>query len=258
MLPRKMIKSGVLAAAALGAGFFVATPAQAKLVLTLSETGFTTQTLNGTVSGGFSSVTGTNAGALPSPSTDFAITIANGESNEPSGSGSQAVLESTLLTITDSNTHGNAVTITVSLLDSADPNNPSDVGWVFPGSNGSLMELDSTVSGSLTKQLSNGTDSITYQSFANGTVTAGPQTATFVNATAANNPDSVGIPNLPTLFTRGSSFSLGSTITVTLSNAGDSFTVGGITTAEAVPEPTTLLGLVGCFGLLMRTKRRAR
>lgn len=252
MLAKKHIKSGVLAGAALAAGLFVASPAHAKLVLTFSETGDpgSPYVVNGTTSGGINSASITDPSTLGLP--DFHVTIATGESNEPATSGIQAVLESSVLTITDSAKTNTPVTITVTLMDG--PDGGSDPGYVIPGSSGSTLELDSSLGGSITKQLSTGTDTISFQSTANGSATPGAQSTSFT--TAVSNA-SFNIPDVSTTFVRGAGYTLSNTVVVTLSNSGDSFTLAGLTTAEAVPEPTTIsLGALAACGLLIRRRKR--
>jgi hypothetical protein len=252
MLTKKNLKFSVLAGAALAAGLFIAAPAQAKLVLTFSETGDpgSPHTVDGTTSGGINSVSFSQPLVLP----DFTVTIENGDSNEPSTSGQQAFLESQVLRITDSATTNVPVSLTVTLTDSADPGNPSDIGFTIPGLPGSTLQLASSLGGAITKQTNTGTDTISFQSFANGTVTGGPQSSSFTSAVVNSG---FNVPNAPIVdFTRGLGYSLSNTINVTLSNSGDAFNLSG-TTTTTVPEPATAaLGLIGACGLLLRRRNR--
>jgi hypothetical protein len=261
MLAKKYLKSGVLAGAALAAGLFVASPAHGKLVLTFSESNDpgSPHTVVGTTSAGLNSASISVPLTLP----DFNVTIANGVSNEPSTSGLQGFLESQVLRITDTNpTPNTPVSITVSLIDSADPNNLSDIGYTIPGISGSTLELDSSLGGSFTKVNAAGTDTVTFQSFANGSVTGGPQSTNF---TAVGAVSSFSLPNAPAVdFVRGAGYSLSNTVTITLNNSGDAFNISGTTTTTViptvgggVPEPTTLtLGLLGACGLLLGRRKR--
>lgn len=259
MLAKKNLKTVIWAGASLAAGLFVASPAHAKLVLTFSESTDpgSPHTVVGTTNSGLNSASFSDPLVLP----DFSVTIANGVSNEPSTSGLQGFLESQVLRITDTNpTPNTPVTLIVSLTDG--PDGGSDIGYTIPGLPGNTMQMDSSLGGSFTKVNAAGTDSVTFQSFANGSVTGGPQTTLF---SAVGAVSSFAVPDAPSaFFTRGVGYSLSNTITVTLNNSGDAFNISGTTTTLAingagggVPEPTSIaLGVVGACGMLLRRRSR--
>jgi hypothetical protein len=250
MHARKNLKCAVLAGAALAAGLIAASPAHAKLVLTFSETGAPTQTITGTTSGGLNSASTSQTLVFP----DFNVTISNGFSNEPAVTGSQAFLESSVLRITDTATTNVAVNMQVTLTDG--PDIPSgDPGYIIPGLPGSTLQLASSLGGAITKTSSVGTDTISFQSFANGSVTGGPQTSNF---TAAVSNAGFNLPDAPHVnFTRLVGYSLSNTVNVTLSNSGDAFNISGTTTTTVVPETVSAaLGLLGACGMLSRRRSR--
>jgi hypothetical protein len=189
----------------------------------------------------------------------FAINFVIATSNSP-GSPDGAFL--TIDSMTVDNPTSRAGTLVISV---------TDTDFALPGSNGSLMDMDSSAGGSISKKgASLAGNSFTFQSYADlgnqefgKTITSGPQT---FNATGNSTYSIGGAPNgdKSVDFTHGPEpYSLTDVSTITL-NPGVKIQFSGNTDVSdplPAPEPATLaLLLTGlpCLGLGGWLRRRGR
>ena len=230
-------------------GASVAVPAKGALVLSFSDGVDPTQyaPVATTDINGNSSTSLTSTLVFPS----FSVDIASAVSNATVASGQQAYLETSTIRITDLNTSGLPVTLTVTA---------SDTGWTIPGISGNLLQLGSSLGGSVTKLLSNGNDSVNFTSTVstNGGAFVQSTSGQTKNITAASaNPQSFHVPDASFNFTRTGTFDLTNTAVVSLTNSGDQFNINGTTSVVVIPEPASCtLALLGCSSALLRRYRR--
>jgi hypothetical protein len=226
----------------------MAVPAKAALILSFSDGSTTlfapaaTTDMNGNSA---TSITTT----LTFPS--FSVDIATADSNATAVSGLQAYLETNTIRITDRGTTGTPVTLTVTA---------SDTGWAIPGSSGSILQLGSSLGGSVTKLVNNGSDSVTFSSSVStngGALVQSTGNQTTSIATASSSPQGFNVPDASFNFLRTGTFDLTNTAVVSLTNSGDQFNISGTTTVIAVPEPASCaLVLLGSGGMLLGRRRR--
>jgi hypothetical protein len=183
------------------------------------------------------------------PFGDFGTNINIGFSNLTTGS-TEAELQVHNLDIqTNSNVVGQ-VALSVKL---------SDGNFTFPGSSGSVLTLQSSLSALFDNSAPG--DVALFQSTAfdnTQTVSTPLQTSTSPGGvgTVAGSP----APDQSVSYTRGSSYSLQDVTVMFFSQAGENENVGGTTTTlstgSSVPEPTSL-GALAIGSLLMMRRRRS-
>jgi len=237
-------------AVAIFAAALAAPAARAGLILTLTETGFAPLpvTDNGAGDGDLAVGVIHFNGAYGHFSTNISLAISNSPGAPDSGR----------LEIQSRDTHMIADvgqrTLTVAA---------SDTSFVLPGAPLELLELHSTISGTITK--AGADDAVTFQSFADSLNAQPPANASTTPQNfifAASNPtvgfsDDIG---QNTLFPRGAGpYSLGSVTSVTISPATTvnfSGTTETFPTGVFVPEPTGVAACVIAGPLLLARRRR--
>ena len=223
-----------VAAASIGiAG--IAYRADAALSVTISEAGFAPMTQTDTANSGEVQFSG--------PYGDFSTNFVIGVTNELNGTQPVANLQVESLDVTSQSNSG-PKTLIVTL---------TDPGYTFPGTNGSTVQLGSSVGGTFTGAITG--DSLTFQSFSTApTVSTAIQSFTVPSSPGTTTPFSSSAT--PVAFVRGSSFTLSDVTTITLAGAGDTINVSGATTVSAVPEPAIASGIAVASLVLLRRNRR--
>lgn len=221
-------------------GLSFAPPAQAALMVTLSEVGFAPVTAtDGDLDGQVSF-----AGAYG----DFKTNIVVGFSNKLEVThGPEAELQIQSLDITK-NTGLTSVpaVLTITVVDD---------GFLFPGGAGSPLVLFSALGGTLKGSAAG--DSVTFQSFADpGGSSPGPQTYVSPGGAPPSTPVSFNVPDATVAFVRGLTYDLRSVTTISLTNGNESSNLSGSTTVS-VPEPSAaLFGMLSSASLLLHRRRK--